>query len=67
MLIAEENDEAAINTSVVSIHTFLSNFLKFYSCNFSHNVDFYKDEFLKMINMPYGFSPKRRLCEIHGH
>lgn len=33
----------------------------------SHYLDFYKDEFLKMINLPYGYNQKTRIKIIQGY
>lgn len=32
-----------------------------------HYVVYYRDEFLRLINMPYGYSPSRRLAFMHGY
>lgn len=49
-----------ITTSVVSIHNFLTSFLKFYEY-------FYKDQFLKLINLPYGYNQLTRLKVLQGY
>lgn len=56
-----------ISTSVISIHNFLMNFLKFYECNYLNNLDFYKDEFLKLINLPYGLNQSSRMKKLQGY
>lgn len=61
------NNNFGIQTSVISIHTFLANFLKFYECTYFFNLDFYKDEFLKLINLPYGYNQRTRLKILQNY
>lgn len=49
-----------INTSMQAMHHFLTNFFRFVEC-------YYRHEFLRMINMPYGYSPERRLRFLQGY
>ncbi len=52
----------------MGIHQFLVNFFKFYLRNFCPNfIDYYKEEFLRFINMPYGYQPEKRLKFIQGY
>lgn len=51
---------SAINTSMQAMHHFLSNFFRFVEC-------YYRHEFLRMINMPYGYSPERRIRFLQGY
>lgn len=43
-----------------AMHTFLTNFFRFV-------VYYYKHEFLRFINMPYGYSPERRIRGLQGY
>lgn len=52
--------DGTINTSMQTMHTFLTNFFRFV-------VYYYKHEFLRFINMPYGFSPERRIKFLQGY
>jgi len=54
------NTKVGINTSILAVHTFLVNFFNFY-------IQRYQDEFISLINMPYGHSIQARLRVIHGH
>lgn len=56
----ENQNELSIDTSILGIHQFLVNFFKFY-------LYYYKDEFLRFINMPYGYQPEKRLKFIQGY
>lgn len=50
------NLKVGISTSIMSIHSFLVNFFNFYIQN-------YREEFISLINMPYGYSiPARLRC-----
>jgi hypothetical protein len=54
------NTKVGISTSILAIHSFLVNFFNFY-------IQRYQDEFISLINMPYGHSIQGRLREIHGY
>lgn len=43
-----------------SMHSFLTNFFRFV-------VYYYKHEFLRCINMPFGYSPERRIRMAQGY
>lgn len=54
----------AYQESINSQSTFLSSIYVIFDfiC-----VDYYKDEFLRFINMPYGYQPEKRLKFIQGY
>lgn len=54
------NTKVGISTSILSIHSFLVKFFNFY-------IQRYQDEFISLINMPYGHSIQARLREIQGY
>jgi hypothetical protein len=49
-----------INTSMQAMHYFLTNFFRFVE-------HYYKNDFLRLINMPYGYSPERRIKFLQGY
>jgi len=63
----ENPSKYSVDTSILGIHQFLVNFFKFYLRNFFLTSDYYKDEFLRFINMPYGYQPEKRLKFIQGY
>ena len=56
---AERALKIGISTSILSIHNILVGFFQFY-------INHYKDEFLSLINMPFGYSVHQRLRALSG-
>jgi hypothetical protein len=63
----ETETRFTVDTSILGIHQFLVNFFKFYLRTSLNNLDYYKDEFLRFVNMPYGYQPEQRLKFIQGY
>ena len=53
------HSRVAISTNIVSIHSFLIKFFNFY-------IQHHRDEFINLINMPYGHSITARIKHLHG-
>ncbi len=54
-------ESRGIETTVPRVHLFLNSFFHYYIGIIMNKIDNYKDEFLRFINMPYGYSPIQRL------
>ena len=54
------HSKVGISTSILSIHTFLVKF-------FNHYIEHNREEFINLINMPFGHSIPSRLRHLHGH
>lgn len=53
-------ETSPVNTSNIGIHIFLTDILNFIE-------EYYRDDFLRWINMPYGYSSESRLKLLQGY
>lgn len=53
------SNKVGISTSILATHNFLVRFFNFY-------IQKYRDEFISLINMPYGYSVPARLRHLAG-
>lgn len=63
----KQSNNIRLDTSIIGVHKFLNNFFNYYACNSFNYLDYYKDDFLRLINMPYGYQPSKRLSFIQGY
>ena len=49
-----------ISTNILAVHNFLVKFFNFY-------IQKYRDDFINLVNMPFGYSIPSRLKHLMGH